>query len=190
MKASTKRMFSIFLSAIFIIAALVIFVNFVKPVYKTITDKRSEVASRGKDLASIQTAIEQSKNNFADYRSLSDFQKSISLSLPQDQSLASAIYQFSSLALTSGLTVESINISELPFTPPSGEENALLKGTGTINLNIKATGSYESLKNFLDKLETNIRIFDLDSLKIDQIGEKSSDAFNFNIGVNTYYISN
>ena len=188
MKHSTKRIFSIFLSAIFIIGALIVFAGFIKPVYKTIAEERSEMMSREKILAEAETAINQVKLILSNYQNLSELQEKISLSLPQDSSLASALYQLFYLASNNGLNIESINVSESPISP-SAAESSLFKGTGTLNFTLKAIGSYEALELFLAKAETNLRIFDLEILKIEKAGEKTSNIFNFNIGVNTYYLS-
>ena len=187
MKHSTKRIFSIFLSAIFIIAALIIFAGFIKPAYKTITEKRSEVMAREKILAEAETVISQVKPILSDYQNLSELQGKISLSLPQDPSLASALYQLFYLGSNSGLSIESINVLESPVSPSA--ESGLFKGTGTLSFVLKTIGSYEALELFLAKAETNLRIFDLEILKIEKAGEKTPNIFNFNIGVNTYYLS-
>jgi Tfp pilus assembly protein PilO len=190
MKHSTKRMFSLLMSAVFIIGALIVFSSFIKPIYQTINEKRSDVNSKEKVLADTQNTIDQVQGLLANYKNLEQLQKDISLSLPQDQSIASALYQLSALALNNGLSIDSINVSEPSIMSMSAsEDNSLLKGIGTINFALKAVGSYEALGNFLDKIETNIRVFDLATLKIEKVSEKSSNTFNFNIGVDTYHIS-
>jgi len=181
-------MFSLLMSAVFIIGALIVFSSFIKPIYQTINEKRSDVNSKEKVLADTQNTIDQVQNLLANYKNLEQLQKDISLSLPQDQSIASALYQLSALALNNGLDIDSINVSE-PSIISASEDNSLLKGIGTINFALKAVGNYEALGNFLDKIETNIRVFDLATLKIEKVSEKSSNTFNFNIGVDTYHIS-
>jgi len=188
MKYSNLRMFSIFLSAVFVIGALMIFAMFIKPAYKTIAEKRSEVASRESILGQTKAVTSQVKNILSEYQNLSELQNEISLSFPQDSSVASALYQVTSLASGSGLNIESVNVLESSIVPSKEDNSSLIKGTGILNFLLRASGSYETLSLFLTKAENNVRIFDLDTLRIDKTG--ASNFFDFIIGVNTYYLSN
>jgi len=188
MKGSTKRLSSIFLSAVFIIGALIMYASFIKPIYKTIAKERGEVAAREKILNDSKAIIDQLKSMLSDYQNLSALQDQISLSLPKNPSTATAFYQLAQLASNSGLSVESVGVAQSSIGQ-SQEKDTLLKGVGSLKFTLRTTGSYEALKLFLAKIENNVRIFDSNSFKIAPAGgEKGTNAFNFDIEVDAYYL--
>ncbi|MFA5386347.1 MAG: type 4a pilus biogenesis protein PilO [Candidatus Paceibacterota bacterium] len=176
------------MSAVFIIGALVVFTSFIRPAYKTIAEKRAEVSSREKTIKEAQITFDQVQEMLSSYKNLGELQNKISLTLPQDQALASALYQLTNLASNNGVNIETVTVSEPPVVP-AGEENTLMKGIGTVRFTLKAVGSYGALNDLLSKIETNVRIFDLSALKVERVNEKTSNSFNFDIGVDTYYLS-
>ena len=50
--------------------------------------------------------------------------------------------------------------------PVRRRAGSIIKPTGTVSFQISGSGSYESIKNFLMGLETNIRIFDVNSISL------------------------
>ena len=58
---------------------------------------------------------------------------------------------------------------------------------GTLKVNLKIFGTYEGLKTFLGELEKNIKVMDVKTLKIDQVGKAEQNLFSYTLAVDTYY---
>jgi hypothetical protein len=48
-------------------------------------------------------------------------------------------------------------------------------------------GSYSNFRNFLDKVETNIRIMDIKSVTVEELGKSNQDQYLFTVTVATYF---
>jgi len=182
LKGSTKRAFSILIASVFFIAAVAVYAYLIKPTYQSINVKRGELYTKTTQLSDYKNTIGQMQKLLAAYENLSQAQQSASLMLPNDSSIPQATYQISGLALISGLNLQSISLKELAATPST----SLLKGMGTLRFNVKLSGTYESMKSFLQNLGANIRIFNINSIKVEKSGN-ISNVFTFNFELDTYY---
>lgn len=184
MKGSTKRAFSILLASVFFIAAVGVYAYLIKPSYQEVSRKRGELYTKTTQLGDYKTTISQMQKLLAAYDDLSQAQQSISLMLPLETSIPQAVYQISGLASMSGLNLQSASIKELAMTPSAG----LLKGMGTLRFNVKLSGTYESMKQFLQNLGANIRIFNVNNIKVEKLGNVPN-VFSFNFELDAYYQS-
>ncbi|MGB9609171.1 MAG: hypothetical protein ACPL3E_02225, partial [Minisyncoccia bacterium] len=61
------------------------------------------------------------------------------------------------------------------------------------DINLKASGDYSNFKNFLNQLETNIRLFDIKTLNINSVTNVGTDnknpvkVLNYDITISAYY---
>jgi Tfp pilus assembly protein PilO len=182
MKGSTKRAFSILIASIFFIAGIGVYVYLIKPAYQDINLKRGELYTKTTQLSDYKNTISQMQKLLATYESLSQAQQSVSLMLPNDSSIPQAAYQISGLASMSGLNLQSMSLKELATTPST----ALLKGMSTLRFSVKMTGTYESMKSFLQNLASNIRVFNVNTIKVEKLGNLSN-VFTFNFELDAYY---
>ena len=127
--------------------------------------------------------------------------------MPSGPNVAAALAQIYGIAQNNGVSVENFTIAPPSIQlPQTGQEQAYAAGEtsfslgqvtkplGTLSFQFKASGNYESFKNFLSQIETNIRIFDIKDFDLQPIADTNSpgtgtpaDLFTYNVSVVTYY---
>jgi hypothetical protein len=206
MKQSSKRLISIFGSLLLVVVALVVFFDVVQPEYGVIAQVKGQIAAENNLLQTESSTVGAAQKIIAAYKGQTGGQGTIDLAMPTTQDIAGGAAQIYGLAQNSGLAIQSLAISPPTVSQPSspvagGASAATTKPVGTFSFQIAANGSYESLKNFLSGLETNIRIFDLKGLTVtpEQVTQGASggrnpvgnqDFFTYNLTVATYYQTN
>lgn len=183
MKGSTKRALSILIATLLFLATLGIYVSLIKPAYQDIDQARGQLFTKSSQLSDYKNTISQMKTLLAQYDNLSQAQQSVSLMLPNQPSIPEALFQINGIAGVSGLSLQSLSVKELAITPSA---SILVKGMTTLRFSTKLTGTYESLKTFLQNLNANIRIFNINTIKVEKLGV-TPNLFNFNIDINAYY---
>lgn len=192
MPASTKRALSLIISAGLVVSSLFIYATLISPAYADIKNLRGELSSKSDLLNNQKTSIDQVRKLIAQYQSVAKLGESLSLALPGDESVSSVMAQINAISQASGLTILSVGINYLPAKSAAVKLTSA-RGIGSLKLDLKLAGSYSALKNFLQSMETNIRIMDMQSLKIDPVQSTAQskagtqDLFNFTLSVNTYY---
>lgn len=88
--------------------------------------------------------------------------------LPSKNDIPGLFVQLESLALENNLFLNSISINETPANPRSKEAVSEIKKF-TINLSLftSSDGDYRGLKQFLEEIENNLRLFDVNSVFFD-----------------------
>ncbi len=186
MKATTKRALSILVSAGLLVMALVVFTVLIRPEYAAISGLRGQLASKSTALEDETNAIGQVRNLISQYQGVAKLGDTLSLALPQEEAVSDVVAQINALTNFSGLTVQSLGIAYLPIKP-STIKLSFVKGVGTLKVNLKIFGTYEGLKTFLGELEKNIKVMDVKTLKIDQVGKAEQNLFSYTLAVDTYY---
>ena len=80
------------------------------------------------------------------------------------------------------------NIAPAASGKSPAQSKKLAKPYGTIRIQTQFSGSYENLKRFLEKLETSLRIFDVENITFAPL-DRGKDNFSYNMTVVTYYQS-
>jgi len=201
MKQQTKRMLSAAFSLILLVLALVNYFYFIQPAYEDEQATRGLQISRQSFLDYESSAIKQVKNLIDTYQGQLQIQDAVSLALPPREDLGGALSQIYGLAQGSGLALQGVSATDggaasVPATASAGSsfQTELKKSVSSVIFQIKASGSYESLKTFLSKLETNIRVFDLKTLTIQPVPTVSQgrvgqaqNLYSFDLSLVTYY---
>lgn len=189
MKASSKRILSILASGFFFIMAVVIYALFIRPEYDNVQRLRSEVASRAQAVEQQKDVVKQIQRLLQEYQGVARLQETLSLALPQESGVAEALNQLNGAAQIGGLAIQSAGVQSLAIRPSSASIKSA-KGIGTLRFNAKISGDYDQIKRFLQMLETNIRLMDVKSLKIESgvdPTQKSVQKYLYNITVDVYY---
>lgn len=214
MKQTTKRLASLTIGLLLLVGALFVYFYLIQGEYEGAQGLKAKVNSKQKFLNDEKTVIEQVQKQIEAYRQSQGQQgpqSGVSLALPTSPDIAGAIAQLSGLAQQSAANLQSLTVSTLPasaaksVTAKKGGstegnfQDTLQKPLGTISFSLKLTGGYESIKNFISLLETNLRIFDLRSFTITPVTASESvslskdkttpsvSMFTYDVGVNTYY---
>lgn len=197
MKHSAKRLFSMVLSLGMITAAFIVFFSFTRPTYENIQQIRNEKYTFDLELENKRQAIEDVKNLIEEHKNDSDFNKLISLVFPIEPELSSALAQIYSLAVDIN-KLALVNISISKSTTQSsissgGSEPgqvSLQKPINTLTFDLNLTGSYGNFKEFLQKIENNIRLFDVENVTLTPtaLGAKVPvDLYNYQVKIIAYY---
>ncbi|MEK7162965.1 MAG: hypothetical protein AAB696_01620 [Patescibacteria group bacterium] len=190
MKASSKRILSILLSVLIIIASLFVYSSLIRPAYSEIKNLRSETAGKMDIIDKNKGSIEQVQKLLSEYQSIAQVQEIISFILPLEQNIPRAINQVVGLADLNKLSIESVGVRQLAIKP-SAQPN-LVKGVGTLRFDLRLAGSYENLKMFIQNMESNMNLMDLVSLKIEsgikvKPGAGGGENFSYTMIIDSYY---
>lgn len=190
MRASTKRIFSIFLSALLGILAVLVYIKMIQPAYGEIQKLRGEIQVKQNLLEQQKNAVAQLTNlqNELQNQNIAQFQEAISLVLPLTENVPQALSQFETIAQTNGLNVQSIAFSYQPLKP-SPAKTEMTKGIGTLRFRLKLLGSYENIKDFIKTVETNVRLADIMELKFNRSGQTGQNLYLAEITADCYYQS-
>lgn len=186
MRASTKRALSLLTSAALLIASLFIYTTFIQPEYDNVILLRGTLAAKSALLDEQQKSTTQAKNLIAQYQSVAKASESLSLALPNGEAVSSLMLQLNALSQLNGVGMQSVGISYLPIKP-SLTKLSFATGLGTLQIDLRLSGSYGAFKQFLQALEKNIRIMNVKSFGIQSAGKPEQDIFIFNLVVDAYY---
>ncbi len=189
------------LGAFFVIASFVIYFEFIQSAYGDAQGVKAQLLSEQSFLNSEKETIGKVRQLIASYQSQGQVQQAVSAALPTTQDLAGALAQLTGLAQQSALAPQSYSVvvEGLQNLAQTASANGALapvsleKPLGTATFQVKLTGGYENLKNFISLLETNIRIFDLRSLSVQPgtvtgpQGKPLPDMYSFDMSIKTYF---
>lgn len=209
MKPETKRLSSIIIAALIIAAALMVYFEFIVPAYTNLQAIKGQEESETMLYTNENQIVTQGKSLLATYQSDASSSQLVGMALPVGQDVSGALAQIYGIASNAGVTVLSTGISvqaaqvTKPQSAASGgqiasaaEAGSVVKSTGTLTFQIAGSGSYESIKSFLQGLEANIRIFNVTAITLAPGGigatktqAANPDLFNYSVTVVTYYQS-
>ena len=185
MKPSIKRALSLLLAAGCVAAAAVVYGVVFVPAYREINTLRGTVSAREDALAAQREIIREAQILIAEYENLQALEETVSLALPRGERLAPAVSHLAAIARMSGVRIEALSVRPRPLRAPS--QNAARKNIGTLEIHMKAEGSYEGLRAFFAMLETNVRVMDLETLSLNRTGAAAQNLLTGNAVVTTYY---
>lgn len=182
-------------SLLMVVIGLIIYFDFTQPIYNEAQDIKAKERSQEVFVQNQQSSIKQVQGLFSSFQSQSQLEQVVSLALPADPDVAGAIAQLNGLANNNRLSPESFNVSLVGAKSDSSSVKAKNSSSsavqvnplGTVKFSVKMTGTYEDFKNFLKNIETNIRIFDVNTLSVQPAGKSNQDLYNFNIVATAYY---
>lgn len=185
-KASIRRSLSLLGGALILIAALVIYANFVRGEYAIIQELRGTLSAKTNFLENQKAIISQVQNLIAQYQGAQQLQDTVALALPNEEEVAAIFQQLQAIARSSGLTIQSFGLNLLALKPPV-INLSFAKNLGTAQVTLRLFGSYEGIKNFLRAAETNVRVMDLRQLRVEQGARPAENAYAYTVVLDTYY---
>lgn len=187
MKPSTKRLLSLVGSLLMVFGALVVYFNYTTVEYGIADQIRSDVAARQDLVASQKEAISQVDKLLKDYSGAAGLRDVVSLALPTTLDQSGVFHQVSNMATLNKLSIQSFAISA-PVSQNTGSvASTIVRPIGNMSFQFRVVGAYEDFKNFLQNMETNIRVFDIRSLSVNPLGKSNQDFYGFDLTVATYY---
>ena len=156
------------------------------PVFKEVSSLRGEIKDYNKLVAEKEELIakvEQLKSVYEDKQT--DIKK-VYYALPRTEEVPEIIVQLEALTSENGLILEAIDIQEIEKQGSKQEDKT---GVNVLRISLALSGSYSSFKNFLEALEYNIRIMDIQRIEFSfkKGGEETNSFLEFNVDLEVYY---
>lgn len=182
---SGKRFISIILSMLFILSAIVGYSLFVVPAFNQAKAMREEIDAKTRLYDEQRQAVKQVRILLAQFEENVRIQETLDSILPVGNAMPDLLTaQISGLAALNGLALETL-LTRLGAIERSSVDIPLAGGIGKITFEFAASGNYESFKNFLSALETNIRIMDVSSLEAEATA--GQNLFKLKFTADAYY---
>lgn len=163
MRASTRRVISILLSALLLIATLGVYANLIRPKMRDVAEKRAIVHSKRNTFDAQKSAVGRVRALIAQVRGAQQAQQGIALVMPQNPALTQALHQLQAIARSSQVNIVSFTTKPLPF---ESSNSPLIRRLGSFESTAILSGSYESLRNFMKAFETNVRVFNVKEFSV------------------------
>ena len=184
MKASTKRTIMALASLVFLIAAIYIYAVLMKPSYADVLELASMRAGRQENVKNFSALNEEFQNVFNEYKNIDEIGKRFSIFMPLKIDLSYVINQITGIARLNNVEIQSFSFKPMAIKPT----NSLVKGMGTMRVELKMAGTYENFKSFLRNIETNFLITDIVNFKIDV--QPNTSNLTIILTIDTYYQTN
>lgn len=192
MKYTAKRNISLTLSLVFLILALVVIFVWTWPAFKEVGDLNKKINEEKSQYDTQYQAVQIAKSIIEQYKSLISVSQTISLSIPRGAEIQNLLAQLETITTQSGLSLQSINFENVGVPTSSSKKSAqnIVQGYKTLRLTLGLTGNYESLKTWLNAVESDIRLMDIVNVAFagsTSESQKNSGLFNFRVILNVYY---
>ncbi len=185
MKSSTYRLLSILGSLAFLVGAVIVYTNLVQPAYNGVQDLRSKKSAIEQTLSQDQQAVSTVNNLLGQYQSLSEIRTALSNTLPTEERVPEAVYQLQGIASTRQMEIQSLSLQYLPVQ--AAQVGSLIKPLGSLSITARVSGTYQNFKMFLGDLETNVRLMDVSSIKVEGGNVPGNQNLTYTVVVKTYY---
>lgn len=130
--------------------------------------------------------IEKERENILDsYNSVGDTNREkVGKILPSSMKEMDLIVELENMAANSGVALKDVNISDAGPESAGSVKNGETFYPNEIGLTIKASGPYQSFKEFLKNIESNLRIIDVESL---DFISGDVDSYEYNLKIKSYW---
>ncbi len=186
MKSSTQRILSIFLSGALFIATLVVYANFIRPAVAEVSEKRSVLYSKVTTFEGQRDAVARVQELVTRLKGAAKLEQTVSLLLPNKPGVTEALSQIRAITDASGVGLQSFSITPKSF---ESSRTSLVRRLGILEIGLSVEGGYENVKRFVQALETNVRIFNVQDFRMGPTrGTKPGEGeFLAQVTVEVYY---
>lgn len=186
MKLSTQRVLSFLGTASLFIGALVIYALLLSPAYADLNKTRGELYARQQIFTEQSAIIQKVKDLIAQYQGTARIQDTVSLTLPTEPEAGSIVSQLQSIAGASGIVLQSLSLQAQALRPaPDSKKEA--NSLGVVEINANLVGPYEGLKNFLQGVETNIRLMNVSNIRAEILNRNTPNNLSYTVIIDAYY---
>lgn len=185
MRASAKRFYSILVGIGLLFGAVYVYSSYIKSAYEGVQKLRGERSAESKQLGEAKATTQVVSGLLEKYQSVSEIEDKLSLSLPVGEKIPEVLTQLQGLSDLNSIKIDSMSFQYLPIE--YAKEKTVLRPRGALRLSLRFASKHDNLKRFISSLETNIRLLDIVSLKIDGGGSTKNPNLNCNLTVDSYY---
>lgn len=173
------------LAFLFFIAVLTVYLSLIRPELSVVDQKRALVISKEQVFNGQQVAVTQVQKLVSQFQGFSQLQDSVSMAMPTTEDVTSILDEIQAIAKNAQANLVSFVVSPLPF---ESTKQPLVKRLGSLELDFVVQGSYESIRNFVGFLETNVRVINVTSLEISPATSNGpSDSYILTTKAEAYY---
>lgn len=177
-------MFRNILSVFFLIAAVVIFFTWTKPLMQEADVLKSKRDSYEKNLADLNDLQDIKEKILSQYNSISQENLDrMDKMLPSGANSIEAILEVEKIVKNAGMSLKTIDAVNPSSEKSSG--NSKKEKANSIPVNMKLSGSYSSFVAFLGLLEKNLRLVDVEKINF---SSGTVDVYEYNITAKTYWV--
>ncbi len=180
-RLKTVKFLSRYHKALTVVLVIIIFAigyYVLAPKFQEIISQRTDLKNLTKDKQARESYLADLEKLVANYQKINKSDvENLDQILPTQKDIPGLFVQLQALAQENGFTLATVNLEEEPSITSREEKIRKIN----INLNLVG-GDYQSLKKFLEAVEYNLRLFDVDAVYF------SPDSNNYSISLFTYYI--
>lgn len=171
---------SFFLAVGTVIAIALVVIIFVMPLYDDVKSAKGYIEEKERIVSELETLITKTDEWRILLAKEKDVIGRVDLSLPRDKDMPNLIVILENLSSASGINLDAVAFqnqeSKRRRSLPNSETEQ--KKINSVDLSMELIGSYPAFKSFLNKLENNIRSFDIKSIEFSE-SETQADFGNF-----------
>lgn len=185
MRSSTKRILSIGLAALVFAITFGVYSALIRPAADEVGKLRAQIATKQTMLDGEKRVVGQIQGFIDQINNLGELQNTLALAIPNGKETFQALNQYQAVANSVNLEMLSIKIREQGLQPAI---QPMAKRLGTLQFNLSLKGTYGSIKSFLQTLESNIRVSNLETFGLKPISVGSDqDLYYLDLVVDSYY---
>ncbi|MBI2633947.1 MAG: type 4a pilus biogenesis protein PilO [Parcubacteria group bacterium] len=187
MKASTKRLVSIFAGIALIGAAAFVFFNVAFPTWQRVGNLRSEVGEKEAVRDQLSGLVAKAQELLSRFDNLNQEAQPISRALPSDPRLPEVLAIINTLALQNKLSLTQVNFEEVLSRLGAANRESRPR-PAPLKVLVTLSGQYTDLKNWLKAVENELRLMDVEEISIQPISVAGGQGqLNFAVTLTVYY---
>ncbi len=186
MKGTKKRLVSIMIALIMLIASVFVYSYFVKDEYQQVKYSRGVLLSKSQDLIYYENTVNKVESFMSQINSNEDVKGKVSLMLPGEAKTGYFTNQIIELARINGITIEALSLKLNPLMP---SDNSAVSDIGSMTASVKANGTYAGLKSFVRQINNNLLIMNINELNADHQLTSNDSKLNYTMSITSYYQS-
>jgi Tfp pilus assembly protein PilO len=185
MASSFKRFISILGSIAVLIAAVIVFTNFIRPEFEGATGVKQLRIKRDAAAATLSLAtaqVDAFANLAKQYEDSFQYKADLDKSLPAGDNIPEVLVQIQGLASADKIGLANITFQHPPMQSGAG---ALTSAYGVLRASLRGEGAYNDIKTFIQDIENNVRLMDIATMNISASGR--TNIYSLQLTINTYY---
>jgi len=180
------------LSLLMVVAIIAGFAFFVMPTYRDIQTMRVEAKDYEEILANARKLTQERNRLMESYNAFdANRLKQLDVMLPQNPDNVKLILQLDAIASDSGSVLQNVKIEEAPAATPTTQTRAAGQAPanpniGTLGVNFTVVGPYLGFTDFIRRLETSLRIIDVQKISFASADDRTN--YQYTVGIKSYWL--
>lgn len=184
MKFLSQRLLFILLSVAFLIGAFIVYSNFIKPEYETISALRADLTAKSDTLVRYQESFTKLQNMLGG-QDVGQLEDSVSRILPGSPDFGYLSAQLVGFAKLNGLSVVLFTNA---LEPIRTSDSKIIRSIGKIKTQLRIRGTYSGIQSYVRQLEDNLLIMDVTAFTAEvQKKQQETEGLEYTLVVTSYY---